>query len=107
MTPFAEVLQTLPDCADIASIELSDASGAPFALIENKPGQAGSVRVYRWLLHRHGGRIDAAAATEGLTLYAEHVEDARCNPGRHPNIDRLLAVVAGGDGFGATIRFQG
>ena len=30
---------------------------------------------------------------EGIDLYAEHTEDAQNNPGKHPNIDRLLDVI--------------
>ena len=104
MIPFSEVLKSLPDSADIDSIELRDATGVAVATIENKPGQAGSVRVYRALLERHGGRIDRGAATEGLMLYAEHTEDARKQPGRHPNIDRLLAIAAGAPGFEGVMR---
>ena len=26
-------------------------------------------------------------------MFAEHTEDARANPGKHANIDRLLALV--------------
>ena len=40
------------------------------------------------------GKIDVAAAQEGLELYAEHAEDAELNPGKHPNIDRLYDVIA-------------
>jgi hypothetical protein len=64
-------------------------------VIENRPGSAGSVRVYAFLAAKHGG-IDAAAAAEGLELYAEHAVDARQHPGRHPNIDRLFTVAQGG-----------
>ncbi|WP_423236267.1 DUF2322 family protein [Amphibiibacter pelophylacis] len=42
---------------------------------------------------QHGSRITPAAAQAGLALYAEHTEDARQNPGKHPNIDRLIALV--------------
>ncbi|MBK7002796.1 MAG: DUF2322 family protein [Rhodoferax sp.] len=31
-----------------------------------------------------------------LALFAEHTANARANPGNHPNIDRLLEVVAAG-----------
>jgi hypothetical protein len=30
---------------------------------------------------------------EGLTLFAEHTNDAEKNPGKHPNIDRLFKVI--------------
>jgi len=67
------------------------------ATIKNKPGQAGSLAVYAALALRHG-RIDAVAAREGLALFAEHTADAQAHPGRHPNIDRLLQVLASDQG---------
>lgn len=91
---FAEILATLPSADDLAGIELTLADGA-VVLMENKPGSQGSVRLYRYLLQSYG-RIDVAAAAEGLVLYAEHAEDARHNPGKHPNIDRLIAIETGG-----------
>ena len=35
----------------------------------------------------------------GLEWYAEHVADARAFPGKHPNIDRLLAWAQGSESF--------
>ncbi len=29
-------------------------------------------------------------------MFAEHTADARERPGAHPNVDRLLAIAAGG-----------
>lgn len=95
MMPFADVLKTLPSVTGVERIELLDGAGAVAATIENKPGQAGSLAVYHHLLREHG-RIDADAADAGLKLYAEHTEDARRCPGKHPNIDRLLAIASGG-----------
>lgn len=94
MTSFAENLKALPSVADVGRIELLDDNGAIVATIENKPGQAGSLAVYHHLLREHR-RIDAQAADVGLKLYAEHTEDARRNHGKHPNIDRLLAITTG------------
>jgi hypothetical protein len=37
-----------------------------------------------------------------MELYAEHTVDAQANPGKHPNIDRLIALVADG----ATLRVK-
>lgn len=95
MTPFAEVLKSLPAVTHVERVELMDPSATVVATIENRPGQAGSVAVYHKLLLAHG-RIDSTAATAGLALYAEHAEDARRHPGKHPNIDRLLTIEAGG-----------
>jgi hypothetical protein len=30
-------------------------------------------------------------------VFAEHTADARNRPGAHPNVDRLLAIVDGGE----------
>ena len=44
-------------------------------------------------LDRAERRLNAAAAMEGLTLFADHTNDAEKNPGKHPNIDRLLKGI--------------
>jgi hypothetical protein len=92
---FADNLKQLPTVAHLSALELLDNQGLVNARIENKPGQAGSLAVYAALAAKHGS-INAAAAQEGLDIYAEHTDDARVNPGKHPNIDRLLAIVSGG-----------
>ncbi|WP_228895620.1 DUF2322 family protein [Pseudoduganella aquatica] len=88
---FSDNLALLPSMDAVAAIELVDQSGAPVAKIENKPGQAGSLRVYSWLSDTLGA-ITPEAAELGLKIYAEHTLDARANPGNHPNIDRLLNI---------------
>ena len=90
---FADNLKQLPKISHLAAVQLIDNEGAVVALIENKPGQAGSVTVYNHLGQIFGA-ITPDAAKKGLEIYAEHTEDARLNPGKHPNIDRLLALVA-------------
>nr|WP_306464928.1 DUF2322 family protein [Chromobacterium sp. ASV5] len=89
---FKDILDTLPAADDIRAIVLLSPEGEALARMENQPGTAGSVRVYHALVKRHG-HIDRKAAREGLALYAEHTADARLNPGKHPNIDRLLAIA--------------
>lgn len=91
---FAENLKKLPGISHLAALALLDAEGRELARIENKPGSAGSVAVYNHLAQTYG-LINAEAAAKGLELYAEHSEDARAHPGKHPNIDRLLAIAAG------------
>jgi hypothetical protein len=93
---FADNLRALPPIAHLAGIELLDARGQTVATIENKPGKSGSLAVYAGLASRHGD-IGPAAAREGLELFAEHTADARANPGKHPNIDRLLALIDSGE----------
>lgn len=92
---FAENLKSLPRVSHLLAIELLDKEGNVVATIENKPGQAGSLSVYNHLGQIYGA-ITAEAAKKGLELYAEHTADAQTHPGKHPNIDRLLALVAEG-----------
>lgn len=94
---FKDLLETLPDVNHLAALELTQ-SGEMIARIENKPGQAGSLRVYHAVIQEHGG-LTAEAAQKALVLYAEHTEDARNYPGKHPNIDRLIDMLASGKAF--------
>ena len=92
---FAENLKTLPGVSHLKSLELLDAAGEVVATIENKQGQTGSLAVYNHLGQIYGA-ITADAARKGLELYAEHAADAQAHPGKHPNIDRLLALSRDG-----------
>ncbi|MCE1185693.1 DUF2322 family protein [Zoogloea sp.] len=93
---FADKLKTLPGVSHLAAIQLINAADEVVATIENKPGQAGSLAVYNHLAQIHGA-ITPDAATQGIEIYAEHSEDARINPGKHPNIDRLIGLVERGE----------
>jgi hypothetical protein len=93
MPSFQENLATLKQPADgLARLELYGDGYAPEAVIENAPGSAGSLKVYYEVAVEFGG-IGPKAAEKALQLYAEHVADARANPGKHPNIDRLFEVI--------------
>lgn len=91
---FAENLKKLPGISHLAAINLLDAEGNVVAVIENKAGSQGSLAVYNHLAQTYGS-INAEAAKKGLEIFAEHAEDERTNPGKHPNIARLLAVEGG------------
>lgn len=91
---FSDFLATLP-ITEGRRLGLLVEGGGEVAVIDNAPGTAGSFRVYVALAAKHGV-IDANAAREGLLIYAEHTEDARLNPGKHPNIDRLFEVIKTG-----------
>ena len=92
---FAENLKKLPGISRLAALNLLDADGKVVAVIANKAGSQGSLAVYNHLAQTYGS-INHEAARKGLEIFAEHSEDARINPGRHPNIDRLIAVEQGG-----------
>ena len=92
MQKFSDVLLTLDDASHVQRIELFNSDGSPACVIENKPGSQGSVKVY-YHLFRMYGEISLDAAVEGLSLFAEHTEDAENCPGKHPNVDRLLNIL--------------
>lgn len=92
MQKFSDILLTLENPDNVQRIELFFADGKPAGVIENKPGSQGSVKVYNHLYKMYGA-ITLDAAVEGLSLYAEHTEDAENCPGKHPNVDRLLDIL--------------
>lgn len=89
---FADTLKQLPKVSHLAALQLLDADGQCVASIENRPGQAGALAVYNHLGQLYGA-ITREAARKGLELFAEHTEEARAHPGKHPNIDRLLHLL--------------
>lgn len=96
---FKDNLQKLPPIDGVQRIDLIGGQGDVVASIENQPGKQGSLAVYHYLLQLFA-KLDAQAAEYGLRLFAEHTADARNRPGAHPNVDRLLAIAAGGAPLG-------
>lgn len=95
---FKDNLSQLPPIDGVERIDLVDAGGTVVASIENQPGKQGSLAVYQYLKQVFG-TLSAQAAEHGLLIFGEHTQDARNRPGAHPNIDRLLAIAAGGPGL--------
>ena len=91
---FAENLKKLPGISHLAAVNLLAQDDSVVAVIENKAGSQGSLAVYNHLAQTYG-LINAEAARKGLEIFAEHTEDERANPGKHPNIARLLQIEAG------------
>lgn len=96
MENFKDVLLDLDPIDDIQRIELFYEDGESAGILVNKPGSAGSVKVYNHL-YKAFGSISVDAAVEGLSLYAEHTADAEDHPGKHPNIDRLFQIIEDND----------
>lgn len=102
MKTFNENLSALANVDHVQRIVLFNSDGTEAGVIENKPGSQGSIKVYHHLLQKWGS-INVEAAHEGLEIYAEHTADAQRNPGKHPNIDRLLKVAASGNPLKAEV----
>lgn len=98
---FKDNLDLMGSIDGVAYIDIIDPKGTVADTIENQPGKQGSLVVYQYL-KQNFEILDAKAAAHGLAVFAEHTDDARNRPGAHPNIDRLFAIVEGGDAL--TIR---
>jgi hypothetical protein len=91
---FSENLQALPPIDGVERIDLIAADGSIAASIENVAGKKGSLAVYQYLQMVFGS-LNAEAAAHGVAVFGEHSDDAKNRPGAHPNIDRLLDIIAG------------
>ena len=89
---FADNLAIFPDIENISAILITNSAGNAVDRIENSPSTQGSLKLYKALLEEFG-ELNATAAKKGIKLFAEYVTDAEANPGKHPNIDRLLAIA--------------
>lgn len=98
MTTFLENLAQLESADKHKRMRLFDDMGNATDDLLNQAGSSGSFQVYYHLAVKWGG-IGVKAAEEGLDLFAEHTEDARQHPGKHPNIDRLMTVIDSGVGY--------
>ena len=94
MGQFADNLKKLPGISHLSAINLLAEDGQVVAVIENRAGSQGSLAIYNHLAQTYGA-INGEAARMGLELYGEHTDDARANPGKHPNIDRLISLADG------------
>lgn len=97
MSSFAERLATIPGIEDVASIDFFDKEQKLVHTIPNADGKRGSLRLYNYLAILFDGHINKAAAYKGLEFFGELVDDARCHPGKHPNIELLLEIMEADD----------
>lgn len=89
---FKTILETLPTIDHLTGLNVLDGE----TVIHHIPavaGKLGSLRVYNALAQQFNGKLDRTSAEKGLEIFVEHTADAKANPGKHPNIDLLLAVV--------------
>lgn len=90
---FKTILETLPTIDHLTGLNVLDGEN----VIHHIPaiaGKLGSLRVYNALAQQFNGKLDRTSAEKGLAIFSEHTEDAKANPGKHPNIDLLLMVIS-------------
>lgn len=89
---FQARLAQLPSIAHLAGLDVLD-KGTVIHHIPAVQGKLGSLRVYYALAQQNSQKLDRTSAQLGLEIFAEHTQDAKLNPGKHPNIDLLLRVI--------------
>ena len=90
---FKDILETLPSIDHLTGLDVLN-DETVIHHIPAAPGKLGSLRLYNALAEKFNGKLDHTSAQQGIEWFAEHVEDAKQNPGKHPNIDLLFKVVA-------------
>ena len=90
---FQDILETLPSIEHLTGLDVLNGETV-IHHIPAAPGKFGSLRLYNALAEKFNGKLDRTSAQQGIEWFAEHVEDAKQNPGKHPNIDLLFKVVA-------------
>ena len=83
---FKDILETLPTIDHLTGLDVLNGETV-IHHIPAAPGKLGSLRLYNALAEKFNGKLDHTSAQQGI-------EDAKKNPGKHPNIDLLSKVVA-------------
>ncbi len=89
---FKDYLATFPSIDHLSGLNVKNSAGEIIHHIPAIEGKLGSLKLYHALFAKFSGKLTASSAQQGLTWFAEHVEDALQNPNKHPNIDLLLEV---------------
>lgn len=90
---FKDYLATFPAIEHLSALNVLNADHQVIHTIPAVEGKLGSLKLYHALAVQFQNKLDATAAEAGLIWFAEHVADAKANPGKHPNIDLLLQVI--------------
>lgn len=87
---FNDYLATFASVDDLSGLNVVSQEGQLIHHIPAVAGKLGSLKLYNALANQFDGILDLQAAEQGLTWFAEHVEDAVQHPGKHPNVDLLI-----------------
>ena len=90
---FDEILDQLPAIDHLTGLNVKCGDEIVWH-IPAAPGKLGSLRLYHALAEKFNSRLDRTSAQQGIVWFAEHVQDAKAHPGKHPNIDLLFKVIA-------------
>lgn len=90
---FKDYLATFPSIEHLSGLDVLSEQGETIHHIPAVEGKLGSLKLYYALSTQFNQKLNNESAKQGLDWFAEHVEDAKQNIGKHPNIDLLLKVI--------------
>ncbi|AUI66916.1 MULTISPECIES: DUF2322 family protein [Glaesserella] len=90
---FKDYLATFPSIDHLSGLDVLNVQGEVVHHIPAVEGKLGSLKLYYALATLFNQQLNAVSAEQGITWFAEHVDDAKQNVGKHPNIDLLLNVI--------------
>lgn len=90
---FKDFLATFPAIDHLSGLNVINEQGDVIHTIPAIEGKLGSLKLYNALFAKFNGELTACVAKQGIEWFAEHVEDAKNNVGKHPNIDLLFKVI--------------
>lgn len=90
---FKDYLSTFPSIDHLSKLEIVDQQNKVIHTIPAVEGKLGSLRLYNALAVKFDGQLNSQSAAQGLIWFAEYLNDAKQNPGKHPNIDLLFDVI--------------
>lgn len=90
---FKDYLATFPAIDELSGLDVLNKNGEVIHTIPAIEGKLGSLKLYNALAEKFEYKLNPTSAEQGLIWFAEHVEDAKQNIGKHPNIDLLFKVI--------------
>ncbi len=90
---FKDYLATFPSIEHLSGLDVLNEQGEAIHHIPAVEGKLGSLKLYYALSTQFNQKLNNESAKQGVVWFAEHVEDAKQNVGKHPNIDLLLKVI--------------
>ncbi len=90
---FKDYLATFPSIDHLAGLDILNEKGDTVHHIPAVEGKLGSLKLYNALATKFNNQLNVESAQQGIIWFAEHVEDAKQNKGKHLNIDLLFKVI--------------
>lgn len=90
---FSDYLASFPEATHLSGLDVLNEKNEVIHNIPAIEGKLGSLKLYNALAEKFDNQLNATSAQQGIEWFAEHVEDAKQNVGKHPNIDLLFKVI--------------